>query len=135
MTENLRPFRPVTPGEILKEELDARGWTQSDFAEILGRPIQAINEIISGKKAVVPATAVELSRAIGTSPEFWLNLESAYRLDLLHHEGKNNEQIARRAKVYSLVPVKATAQKGWIKKSQNLAPTQPDVCRLHDNTA
>ena len=82
MTEKLRPYRPVTPGEILKEELEARGWTQTDFAEILGRPIQAINEIISGKKAVVPATAVELSRAMGTSPEFWLNLESAYRLDL-----------------------------------------------------
>ena len=130
MTEKLRPYRPVTPGEILKEELDARGWTQTDFAEILGRPIQAINEIISGKKAVVPATAVELSRAMGTSPEFWLNLESAYRLDLLHHQGKDNKQIARRAKVYSLVPVKEIAKKGWIKKSQNLDIIERDVCRL-----
>lgn len=130
MTEKLRPFRPVTPGEVLKEELDTRGWTQSDFAEILGRPIQAVNEIISGKKAVVPATAVELSRAIGTSPEFWLNLESAYRLDLLHHEGKNNKQIARRAKVYSLVPVKETTKKGWIKKSNNLDIVEREVCRL-----
>jgi len=132
MTEKLRPFRPVTPGEILKEELDARGWTQSDFAEILGRPIQAVNEIISGKKAVVPATAVELSRAIGTSPEFWLNLESAYRLDLLHHEGRDNEQIARRAKVYSLVPVKEAAKRGWIRKSKNLDIIEREVCRLLD---
>ena len=46
--------------------------------------IQAINEIVSGKKAIVPATAVELSRAFGTSAQFWLNLESAYRLDLRH---------------------------------------------------
>ena len=130
MTEKLRPYRPVTPGEILKEELDARGWTQTDFAEILGRPIQAINEIISGKKAVVPATAVELSRAMGTSPEFWLNLESAYRLDLLHHQGKDKKQIARRAKVYSLVPVKEIAKKGWIKKSQNLDVIEREVCRL-----
>ncbi len=130
MTEKLRPFRPVTPGEILKEELEARGWTQSDFAEILGRPIQAVNEIIRGKKAIVPATAVELSRALGTSPEFWLNLESAYRLDLLHHEGKNNEQIARRAKVYSLVPVKEIAKRGWIKKSEDLDTIEREVCRL-----
>ena len=130
MTEKLRPFRPVTPGEILKEELDARGWTQSDLAEILGRPIQAVNEIISGRKAIIPATAVELSRAIGTSPEFWLNLESAYRLDLLHHEGKNNEQIARRAKVYSRVPVKEIAKKGWIKKSEDLDIIEREVCRL-----
>ncbi len=98
MTEKLRPFRPIPPGEILKDELEARGWTQSDLAEILGRPIQAINEIVSGKKAIVPATAVELPRAFGTSAEFWLNLESAYRLDLLHHQGNDNDQTARRAK-------------------------------------
>lgn len=98
MTAKLRPFRPIAPGEILKDELDARGWTQSDLAEILGRPIQAINEIINCKEAIVPATAVELSRAFGTSAEFWLNLESAYRLDLLHRQGGGNDQIARRAK-------------------------------------
>ena len=130
MTEKLRPFRPIKPGEILKEELEARGWTQSDLAEVLGRPIQAINEIISGKKAIIPATAVELSRAFDTSPEFWLNLEAAYRLDLLHHEGGNNEEIARRAKVYSLAPIKEIAKRGWISKTSDLDIIEAEVLRL-----
>lgn len=81
MKDRKRPFRPVPPGEILKEELDARGWTQGDFAEISGKPLQAINAIIAGKKAITPETAILFSEALGTSPEFWLNLEDSYRKD------------------------------------------------------
>ena len=130
MSEKLRPFRPIKPGEILKEELEARGWTQSDLAEVLGRPIQVVNEIIRGKKAIIPATAVELSRAFDTSPEFWLNLEAAYRLDLLHHEGGNNDEIARRAKVYSLAPIKELAKRGWMSKTSDLDIIEAEVLRL-----
>jgi len=68
------------PGAFLREELEARGWTQAELAEILGRPIQTINQIVNGKKEITPATAIELSAALGTSPEFWLNLEVAYQL-------------------------------------------------------
>ena len=80
MDNKKRPVRPVPPGEILKEELDSRGWTQGDFAEITAKPLQTINTIISGKRAITPDTAVLFSRALKTSPEFWLNLESAFRL-------------------------------------------------------
>jgi HTH-type transcriptional regulator/antitoxin HigA len=92
--KSLRPFRPVTPGEVLKEELDSRCWTQPEFAKIIGRPIQEVNEIISGHKAIVHEIAVDLSRAIGTSPEFWLNLEAAYRLDLKHHVRSDTKSSA-----------------------------------------
>jgi HTH-type transcriptional regulator/antitoxin HigA len=78
-TGTLRPFRPIRPGEILQEEIDARGWSQIDLAQVLARPVQAVNEIIAGKKAITPETAVALSKALGTSPEYWLNLESSLR--------------------------------------------------------
>ena len=78
MTEPLQPFRPVSPGEILKEELQARGWTPAD----LGFPIQVINKILSGEKIIDAAIAVKLSRELGNSSQFWLNLESSYRRDL-----------------------------------------------------
>ncbi len=76
-----RPYHPIQPGEILKEELDARGWTLGDFAEITGKPLQAINAIIAGMKAITPETAILFSEAFETSPEFWLNLEDSYRKD------------------------------------------------------
>ena len=65
------------PGDFIREEIEARGWTQADFAKILGRPLQSVNAMINGKKTITPQTAVELAAALGTSPEFWLNLEAA----------------------------------------------------------
>ena len=61
----------MLPGRILKQELDARDWTQRDLAAILGRPEQAISEIVNGTKQITPETSLELSQAFGTSPEFW----------------------------------------------------------------
>jgi HTH-type transcriptional regulator/antitoxin HigA len=114
MTSTLRPFRPIKPGEILQEELDARGWTQADLAEIVDRPVQAINEIVAGKKAITPETALALAHALGTSPEYWLNLEGAYRLDLVLKEQDNGNTIARRAQLYTLAPVKELLKRRWL---------------------
>ena len=46
------------PGEFLRDELEARNWSQTEFAEIIGRPVRLINEIIAGKRAITPETAV-----------------------------------------------------------------------------
>ena len=82
MSEALRPARPVAPGRIVKQELEARGWSQKDLAAILGRPEQMVSEIVNGVKQITPETALELAQAFGTSPELWLNLEADYRLSL-----------------------------------------------------
>jgi len=90
-----RPIaRVFPPGDFIREELEARGWTQADLARILGRPLQAVNAIVNGKKVVTPATAVELAAALGTSPEFWLNLETAYAL---HRTKPADPEIAKRS--------------------------------------
>lgn len=127
MDHEKRPYRPIPPGEILREELDARGWTQGDFAEITGKPIQAINEIITGKKAITPETALLLSEAIGTSPEFWLNLESAYRLDLLYQEQHKTELVSRKAKLYGVAPVKELKKRGWIQDTDSIDQLESEV--------
>ena len=68
------------PGEILREELETRGWSQTDLAEILGRPAKLVNEIIAGKRTITPETAQGLADALGTSAALWLNLESQFQL-------------------------------------------------------
>jgi HTH-type transcriptional regulator/antitoxin HigA len=65
------------PCEFIRDELEARNWTQEDLAKILGRPLRTINQIIAGKKAITPQTAQELAAAFGTTPELWLNLGNA----------------------------------------------------------
>ena len=69
-----------SPGEILRDELDARDWTYVEFAEILGRPVQAVSEILNDRKEITTETALEIGRALGTGPELWLNLQTNYRL-------------------------------------------------------
>ena len=67
----------------MREELEARGWTQGDLAKVIGRPLQVVNSIINGKKEITPETAVALGPAFRTSAIYWLNLEAAYRLSKL----------------------------------------------------
>ncbi len=69
------------PGEILKVEfLDPVRITQVALAQHLGIPLQRVNEIIRGKRGVTPETAWLLSQALGTTPQFWMNLQDAYDL-------------------------------------------------------
>lgn len=70
-----------TPGEILKEEfLEPMGISQYRLAKAIGKPESAISEIVNGKRSITVEMAWLLSRALGTSPEFWLNLESTYQI-------------------------------------------------------
>lgn len=72
---------PSHPGEILREEfLKPLGVTQVDFSAHIGVPLQRVNEIVRGKRGVSPETAWLFSGALGTTPEFWVNLQAAYDL-------------------------------------------------------
>jgi addiction module HigA family antidote len=72
------------PGEVLNEEfLKPMGISQSEFAAHLGVPFQRVNEIINGKRGITAETAWLFSEALGTTAEFWTNLQSAH--DLTKH--------------------------------------------------
>lgn len=75
------PDVAIPPGEYLAEELEARGLSQKELAQRMGRPVNAINEIVNGKKAITAETALQLEAALpGISARFWLNLETDYQL-------------------------------------------------------
>jgi addiction module HigA family antidote len=72
---------PTHPGVILSQEfLVPLGISQVAFAAHLGVPVQRINELINGKRGVTPETAWLLAAALDTTPEFWINLQTAYDL-------------------------------------------------------
>ena len=75
-----KPAEVFAPGDHIRDELEARHWTQADLSSILKRPIQAVNEIINGKKRITAETAKELAVAFGTSADLWLILENTYQL-------------------------------------------------------
>ena len=74
---------PVHPGEILVEEfLDPMGSTQHRLAISIGVPPRRINEIVHGKRRITADTALRLGRFFGVSPQFWINLQSHYDLEI-----------------------------------------------------
>src|SRR4051794_5662047 len=103
-----------SPGSYILEELKRRGWSQTEFAQIVDRPIQAINEIIKGKKAITPDTAAELGAALGPDAVTWLNREAEYRLFLLNAD---SSAVARRVRLYDLAPIREMEKRQWIKPS------------------
>lgn len=113
------PAEVFPPGEFIREELEERGWTQEDLAEILGRPRRLVNEILMGKRGITTETANGLGAAFGTSAQFWLNLDSAYRLSQVRD--KDVGVVQRRAHLYSMAPVKEMIKRNWIEPSENIA--------------
>jgi HTH-type transcriptional regulator / antitoxin HigA len=99
------------PGEFIREELDARGWSQRDLAYILGVQEQAINPIISGKRGVSPDMAKALGDAFDVSPEYFANLQQAYEMANAHAP---DPSVARRAHLQSVYPVREMIRRGWL---------------------
>ena len=105
------------PGEFIKDELEARDWTQDVLAEITGIPAPVISNIIKGKRAVSTEIASNLAAAFGTTAQFWMNLETSYQLWM---DTRADEQITRKAKLYALAPVNELIKRGWIEATKDL---------------
>ncbi len=128
----LRPAEVFSPGEYLKDELDERGWTVTEFAEIIGRPIQAVSEIINGKKEITTETAIAFAQALGTSPELWLNLQTNFRL--FEHrrssESGSSSKIERRAQFRKVIPLAEVKRRGWLPATDDLDALELGICQL-----
>jgi len=73
-----RSRRPTTVGEMLKEEfLLPLGLTQRQFADHIDVEVKAVNRLVNNKTSLNPIMALKLSSSLGTTPEFWMNLQSA----------------------------------------------------------
>ncbi|MGO8869160.1 MAG: HigA family addiction module antitoxin [Alphaproteobacteria bacterium] len=76
----MRAFHGVRPGVVLKDELEARGLSATAFGLRLRVPPQRIQEIVAGRRAITPETALRIGRALGTGARLWLAMQQAYNL-------------------------------------------------------
>ena len=76
-------FEEVHPGRILKRELEARGLSAAALALKLRIAPQRVQEIVAGRRAISPETALRLGRFFGNEPEFWLAMQASYDLAML----------------------------------------------------
>jgi HTH-type transcriptional regulator/antitoxin HigA len=102
------------PGVYIKEEMDARGWSQRDLAFILGCSEQAINPILNGKRGISPEMAKVLGAGFDVPPEFFANLQQAYDLAQARTP---DASVAARRNMQSNYPVREMIRRGWIEQS------------------
>ncbi|MBE0408936.1 MAG: HigA family addiction module antidote protein [Anaerolineales bacterium] len=96
---NEKRLPPIHPGEILMEEfLEPMGISQYRLAQDISVPPRRINEIVHGKRAVTPDTALRLSRYFGLSERFWINLQARY--DLEKEKDRLQDRLEKEVQVY-----------------------------------
>ncbi len=89
---------PIHPGEILSDELQEIGLTAKKLADVIEVPPNRLYQLLAGKRNVTADTALRLSQYFGMSADFWMNLQSAYELDLARQQtGKAIQKIPRRS--------------------------------------
>jgi len=82
----VKKLAPIHPGELLREELAEIGVSLNELSRALRVPMNRISAIANGKRAITADTAMRLVRYFGTSPQMWMNLQSAYDLEVAERE-------------------------------------------------
>jgi addiction module HigA family antidote len=90
----------IHPGEHLSEELEELGMSAAELARQLEVPTNRITGILNGQRAITDDTALRLGHFFGTSPEFWLNLQSLYELRLAERKAGKSIRILPTLKKY-----------------------------------
>lgn len=110
----LTPFTATHPGEMLADELEARGIKQQEFAQQIGMQKSQLNEIIKGKRSINAEVAVLIEAALGISADFWLKAQNNYDLDLVKIQSRVQERIAAIGK-WNKVQIALTTQKNGVR--------------------
>lgn len=128
------PFLNIGPGEFIKEELEERNWKQEDLAAILGMSLKSVNKLIMNKQAITISTARLLAKVFGQSPQYWMNLDTNYRLRLQKEDQKERE-VGIKASVFQYMPFKEMVSKGWLPASKTTDGIEKDVKSFWEITA
>lgn len=128
-TPSKRAAKVFPPGRFIARELEIREWSQSDFAQILGKTEARISDIIRGKRAITPDMAQLLAAAFGSSAEFWLNMESKYQL-YLHVNQNTSNQAFLKAKIYDKLPIRELIKRGFLPETNNIDVLHQSVLRF-----
>ena len=91
------PRTPIHPGKVLADELEEIGLSAKRLAGVIEVPANRLYQILSGKRSMTADTALRLGQYFGMSADFWMNLQSAYELDLARkRHGRAIQRIPRR---------------------------------------
>lgn len=103
IANNTTPFEPTHPGELIRDELEARGLSQSRLAAQIGVSPSLLNEVINGKRAVNTEMALLLEAALGIEVDLWLGLQSEYNKQVKRSDPGFMERLSRIRQVAAML--------------------------------
>ncbi len=99
----LRGFMPDHPGEMLKDELQARGVSQRKFAELIGMSYTLLNEILNGKRQITTEYALKIEAATGIDARIWIGLQSDYNIEIARKDKTFMQRLDNIRKVAAML--------------------------------
>ncbi|MBK6619537.1 MAG: HigA family addiction module antidote protein [Saprospirales bacterium] len=107
----IRPAKKFGPGYFIREQIELRSWTQDELAEVTGFSQKHISELLNDKKPVSLDMARVLGEVFNTSPQYWMNLDTGYRL-WAQAEKSDKEAVADiKAQIYERMPIRDMVKK------------------------
>lgn len=125
--KELKAVKKFGPGYFIREQMELRDWIQEDLAEVLGITVKHLNKILQDKQPLTLDMARILGEAFDTSAEYWVNLDTNYRLWLDQGRSKKEKEADTKAKIYERMPIKDMEKKGWIKPYQSIEDLESQV--------
>ena len=120
------------PGDVIKEELEERGWSQRDLADIMGVQPSVVSALIKGTKSISLDLARNLAAAFGNNAQFWVNMDAAYRLNLVT---ERHPATTARSELYEVAPVNEMIKRGWIESSTDVEVLKTRILKFYDRSA
>jgi HTH-type transcriptional regulator/antitoxin HigA len=127
LLNNIKPAKNIGPGEHIQELMQLRDWTQQDLGDVLGVSTKHANKLLNNEQPITLNMAKLLGEAFDLTPEFWVSLDTKYRLRL-EEETETERDVDIRSKIYQHMPINEMARKGWFKKPKDTDELEELVC-------
>ncbi|MCK9401399.1 MAG: ImmA/IrrE family metallo-endopeptidase [Bacteroidales bacterium] len=113
-TAQIRAAKKFGPGYFIREQMELREWTQEDLAEVMGITLKHLNKILQENQPLTLETARILSEVFNSSAQYWLNIDTGYRLWLEHEKSDKEKEADLKSVIYERMPVRDMIKKGWL---------------------
>lgn len=129
LLNKIKPYKNIGPGAHIQELMEVRDWTQQDLADVLGVSTKHVNKLLNDEQSITLNMAKLLSEAFDLSPQYWINLDTNYRLKL-EEETEEEANVDIRSKIYQYMPINEMCRKKWFKKPKSTDELEKLVCEF-----
>ncbi len=129
-TAQLKAAKKFGPGYFIKEQMDLRSWIQEDLAAVMGISVKHLNKILRNNQPLTIDMARLLGEIFDTSPQYWINIDTGYRLWLKQSKTPAEVKADIKRLIYERMPVNDMIKKGWLKKTSGAEELKKQVLRF-----